>query len=386
VRIVVDENIPGAAQAFGPLGEVRTLPGRTLSRADLAQADALVVRSVTKVDHALLDGTPVRFVGTATIGVDHVDRAYLAQAGIGFASAAGCNARSVVEHVVTVLLEIAVASGITLGGKTLGIVGHGNIGSRLARVAPALGLRVLVNDPPLQRAGHPGPFTALNDLLDQADFLTLHVPKIKDGPDRTIGLIGAEQLARLRPTAWLVNSSRGDVVQGAALLEALKAGRFAGAVLDVWEDEPFIDRDLMDRVLLATPHSAGYSLEGKMNGTTMMHDALVAHFGLSHLWRPDLSSPANPRVELDALGSLTDTQLLLSAARSSYPIREDNARLRAGRGLEASQWGLHFDRLRREYPVRREFANYGVVLHGNRPALAQALAGLGFQVEGNPAP
>jgi erythronate-4-phosphate dehydrogenase len=142
-----------------------------------------------------------------------------------------------------------------------------------------------------------------------------------------------------------------------------------------------LDRELMDRVFLATPHIAGYSLEGKMNGTTMMHDALVAHFGLSHPWRPDLPLPSSPRVELDALGSLTDTELLLSAARSSYPIREDDARLRAGRGLEASQWGLHFDRLRREYPVRREFANYSVAPVATHPALVNQLTGLGFRVE-----
>src|SRR5690606_27090310 len=252
---------------------------------DLRDADALIVRSVTRVDRALLDGTPVRFVGTATVGVDHVDRAYLAEAGIGFASSAGCNSRSVVEYVITVLLEIAVAHDITLAGKTLGIVGHGNIGSRLAKVAPILGLNVLVNDPPLERAGHPGPFITLEHLLQHSDFVTFHVPKITTGPDRTIGLIDSARLAAMKPTAWLINGSRGDVVVGDDLKSALAARRIAGAVLDVWEGEPAIDRELMDAVFLATPHIAGYSMEGKMNGTTMMHDAAAAHFQLDDPWR-----------------------------------------------------------------------------------------------------
>jgi erythronate-4-phosphate dehydrogenase len=378
---VVDENIPGAQEAFGRLATVRTVPGRSLRRDDLRDADALIVRSVTRVDRDLLHGTPVRFVGTATVGVDHVDRAYLAEAGIGFASSAGCNSRSVVEYVITVLLEIAVAHDITLAGKTLGIVGHGNIGSRLAKVAPILGLNVLVNDPPLERAGHPGPFITLEHLLQHSDFVTFHVPKITTGPDRTIGLIDSARLAAMKPTAWLINGSRGDVVVGDDLKSALAARRIAGAVLDVWEREPAIDRELMDAVFLATPHIAGYSMEGKMNGTTMMHDAAAAHFQLDDPWRPTMPPVPNSKVPLEA----TNLQpALLAAARASYPIRSDDARLREGRSLPPEQWRLHFDRLRREYPVRREFANYTVATPGAESPLAEILHGLGFQTERRP--
>jgi len=380
IRIVVDENIPLAEEAFGTLGDVRRVAGRSLGREELLNADALIVRSVTRVDGDLLRATPVRFVGTATIGVDHVDRVCLAEAGIGFASAAGCNARSVVEYIVAALLEVALERDLSLHGCTLGIVGHGNIGSRLAALAPALGLRVLVNDPPLERAGHPGHFVPLDHVLAESDFVTFHVPKIGDGPDRTTGLIGERELAAMKPTAWLLNTSRGDVVLGDALKRALTAGKIAGAILDVWENEPAIDRDLMDAVMLGSPHVAGYSLEGKTNGTAMMHDALAAHFGLDHQWRPDLSPPEAALIKITG-NQARNVAILAEAVRKSYDLRRDDAALRAGRGLQDAQWRLHFDRLRREYPIRREFGNYKVKVPAHLSQLEETFRQLGFRTE-----
>jgi erythronate-4-phosphate dehydrogenase len=381
MRIVVDENIPCAQEAFGPMGEVRLVAGRFLGREDVEGADALVVRSVTRVGRDLLEGTGVRFVGTATIGVDHVDVDYLRQAGIGFASAAGCNARSVVEYVVAALLEIALAEGRGLQGRTLGIVGCGNIGGRLSEVAPLLGLRVLLNDPPLERAGRGGPYVGLEELLAESDFVSLHVPKVTTGPDRTIGLIDEERLEGMRRTAWLINTSRGDVVEGDALHDAIVAGRIAGAVLDVWENEPGIDRALLDVVFVGTPHVAGYSLEGKLNGTVMMHDALAGHFGLRHEWRPEMEPVEGASAEIGGTNGTMEELGLAPAVRGSYAILADDGRLRAGRGLEETQWRLHFDRLRREYPVRREFASHTVVVDGRCRALEQKLSGLGFRIE-----
>ncbi|MCB2155434.1 4-phosphoerythronate dehydrogenase [bacterium] len=354
--IIADENIPLIREAMSPVGDVRLVAGRSLTRRDVAEADVLLVRSVTRVDADLLDGTPVRFVGTATIGTDHIDLPYLQQRGIGFSSAAGSNARSVVEYVVAALIETSLRAGEPLAGKTLGIVGRGNIGSALAKVAPALGLKVLVNDPPLERAGDPGPFVALDDLLRESDFVTFHVPLNREGPDCTIHLLGDAGLAAMKPTAVMLNTSRGPVVDNAALLTALQSGWLRGAILDVWEGEPDIDTRLLEMVNIATPHIAGYSLDGKTNGTTMLAAAVREFFGFEELWQPSLPEPAEPTIEIGAQSSFE--AFLAEAVRHSYPILEDDERLRRSLALPEDRRPEWFDRLRKEYPVRREFRNF----------------------------
>jgi erythronate-4-phosphate dehydrogenase len=304
LTIVADENIPQVANAFEGIATIRLVNGRGLRREALEGADALLVRSVTRVDGHLLAGSSIQFVGTATIGTDHVDRAYLASSGIGFASAKGSNANSVAEYVVAALLEIAAHTGTELGGRTLGIVGRGNIGSRVAKYAPLLGLRVLMSDPPLERAGECGPWTPLPSLLRESDFVTFHVPLNRDGADRTLHLIGGGELAVLKPGAWLINTSRGPVVDNAALLGALEGGHLGGAVLDVWEGEPDIMRPLLERCLIGTPHIAGYSIDGKLNGTRMMHAAVLRHFGLEGAWEPETPPVPRPAVAAEGTDSL----------------------------------------------------------------------------------
>lgn len=375
--IVADENIPGIRECLAGVGDVRLLAGRSISRDDVRDADALLVRSVTKVGAPLLDGSRVRFVGTATIGVDHLDAAWLDANGVAWRSAAGCNARSVVEFVVAALLEIACEHGIALAGKTLGIVGRGNIGSRLAKTAPALGLRVLVNDPPLERAGVADAWVPLERLLEESDFVTFHVPLVRAGTDRTIGLIGAERLARMKRTAWLLNTSRGDVVGNAALLDALRAKAIAGAALDVWESEPAISADLQRTVFLGTPHIAGYSAEGKYNGTTIVARALMEHFGLPPRAMPELPTVAN-NVVVAPSAALTVEHAVRDVVRATWSIREDDARLRATLNLGDAERAAEFDKLRKTYPVRREFANWRV--RGGAPEARAILSGLGFAV------
>ena len=254
MQFVVDENIPFAREAFSHLGSVTLLPGRGITRETLRKAHALIVRSVTKVDAALLDDTNVQFVGTATTGVEHIDREYLAARDIGFAAALGCNANAVAEYVLTALLVTAHAKGLNLDGKTLGIIGAGRIGSIVAAKAPALGMQTLLHDPPLARSTGERRYLPLAETL-QADFITLHVPLTYDGPDATFHLIGADELAHMTPSAILINTARGEVVDNTALLETLTKGTIGGAVLDVWEEEPSIDWDLLDRVTLGTaPH------------------------------------------------------------------------------------------------------------------------------------
>lgn len=382
MKIVVDENIPFAREAFARIGgreaELRMVAGRSLARADLDGVHALVVRSVTKVDATLLEGTPVKFVGTATIGTDHVDMPWLAANGIAFASAAGCNSQSVVEYVVAAMAERAADEEKPLAGRTLGIVGHGNIGSRLAKVAPALGLKVIVCDPPLQRAGKGGGFVSLDELLRQSDIVTFHVPRIKEGIDRTDRMIDAGKLALMKPTALIINSSRGKVIVGDALKEALNAKRLGAAVLDVWENEPNIDRSLLVRVWMGTPHIAGYSLEGKATGTRMMHEALCGALGEKPTWTPTLPAPEGSVIDADALGDPGyPEERLPRILAKSYDIGADYLRLLEGMDLPDAEWPRHFDRLRRDYPVRREFANY--TLQSRDPALIDVVTRLGFQ-------
>lgn len=382
MRIVVDENIPFAREALGADAEVILRPGRSLGRADLAGADALLVRSVTKVNRALLEGTPVRFVGTATIGTDHVDMDYLREAGIGFSSAQGCNAWAVVQWVVAALLDLT--GDAPWQGMTLGVVGHGNIGSRLAPVARALGIRVLCCDPPLERAGAvPAPgerFVSLEAVLAEADAITLHVPLLRGGQDATLGMMTRERfeaMAARRP--FFLNASRGEVVRESALLEALKSGWVKTAVLDVFENEPAVAPATLAAARFVSPHVAGYSLEGKVNGTRMVTDALRRHVGLPGAW-PVALDPL-PAGALAPPQARSAEEQLRAAVRAMYDLRRDDAALRDPAG--AANFAAHFDKLRRDYPHRREFSAYSVRPgDGWHSQAMQWLKALGCRVDG----
>ncbi|MEQ8822223.1 MAG: 4-phosphoerythronate dehydrogenase [Sumerlaeia bacterium] len=378
MRILADENIPRVREALAGLdAEITTKLGRAMTRADLQGVDALLVRSVTRVDEALLAGTPVRFVGTATIGTDHIDLDYLKSQGIGFSSAAGSNARSVLEYVLTALAHIAVARGIDWRGKTLGIVGRGNIGSLVEEHAGALGLSTIVCDPPLARAGGGGMFVDLDTLLELSDVVTCHVPLNRQGPDKTVGLIGARELELLGPGGWIVNSSRGVVVDNEALESALAEGRIGGAVLDVWEGEPRISQSLARRVHLATAHIAGYSAEGKLNGTRQIADALRAHFGAPPVRGLQLEPAATPGIAAPGAGDFWSQAL--HAFTHSYPIMADDWALRETLDLATGdKRGAAFDRLRKDYPERREFANYRFSPSDFREDVVKSLLQLGF--------
>jgi len=381
LRIVADENIPNISEALASLGaEVVLRAGRSLSPADIRDADALMVRSVTRVDRALLDGSRVRFVATATIGIDHLDTEYLDQRGIVWTSAAGSNANSVVEYVLASILEVATRRGDSIAGKALGIVGCGNIGARLAEAAPKIGLRVLRNDPPRQETGEQGPWCPLDELLRSSDIVSFHVPLNREGPHRTVHLVGADELAQLKPGAILVNAARGPVVDNAALGNALRTRRDLVAVLDTWEREPDLDRSLLPDVAVASPHIAGYSLDGKLNGTAQIAMALARFLGGELEWQPSLPEPRETRVRIH--GESREARLL-SAIRAAYDIRQDDARLREGANLEQAEWNAHFDRLRKEYPIRREFCAYSLANADEFPAEASELQALGFRIAGN---
>lgn len=384
MQFVVDENIPFAREAFSHLGSVTLLPGRGITREVIRHADALIVRSVTKVDAVLLADTNVQFVGTATTGVEHVDREYLAARNVAFASALGCNANAVAEYVLTALLVTAHAKGLSLSGKTLGIIGAGRIGSLVAAKAAALGLRTLLHDPPLARATGEQRYLPLAEIL-RADFMTLHVPLTYDGPDATFHLIGADELAHVTPSAILINTARGEVVDNAALLETLTKGTIGGAVMDVWEGEPAINWDLLDRATFGTPHVAGYSSDGKINGTVMVYHACCRFRGIEPVWAPPdpPAAPAPgslPHLEFDATGK--DFQVLAHDVLTTlYDLPADHEQMRDVLAIPESLRPQAFDRLRRDYPHRREFAGTRISVTGGGRNLFARLQTLGIRAD-----
>jgi erythronate-4-phosphate dehydrogenase len=375
LKIVADENIPYVREAFAGLGSVTAVSGRALSREDVRGADLLLVRSVTKVGPALLDGTPVRFAGTATIGTDHVDLDGLAARGIAFAAAPGSNANSVAEYVTAALCVLSLRLDRPLAGMKIGIVGAGNVGSRLAGKAEALGMQVTLNDPPLARETGDPRYRPLEEAL-QSDVVTLHVPLTDGGEDATRHMADNTFFERMLPGAVFLNTSRGGVTDPAALAAALDGGRVAAAVLDVWEGEPAIDMALLDRVTLGTPHIAGYSFDGKVAGTVMLYRAACAHLDVEPTWDPAPLLPSPPVGTIVLPPDVPDEAAVRQAVRTLYAIEADDANLRAIAEDPPAERAAAFDRLRKEYPVRREFHNTRVA--GASDAAARVLAGLGF--------
>jgi erythronate-4-phosphate dehydrogenase len=382
MKIIADENIPCAEQAFASLGEVCLMPGRGMQPQQVRDADILLVRSVTTVDRVLLEHSSVRFVGSATIGFDHVDRAYLQQRGIGFATAPGCNATSAAEYVVSALLVLAERKDFVLAGKSVGIIGCGNVGSRVRERLAALGMRCVVNDPPLQAQGGHDDFVSLDEVL-QADVITVHVPYTRDGAYPTHHLVDATVLRQLQRGALFINTSRGAVTDNRALGALLAERSDVLAVLDVWEGEPAINTSLLQRVDLGTPHIAGYSIDGKLRGTEMIYRAACNWFRMPGAWRAADYLPAGNTVdcsEAEGGGGSAVADMLRRAVFAAYDVRADDARLRAMLALPSGEQPAYFDRLRKEYPVRREFSATSVLVNDAGGEFEQLLQMLGFAI------
>ena len=381
MKIIADENIPSVGQAFAALGEVTLVSGRDLRPEQLHDADILLVRSVTRVDEALLRDSSVGFVGSATIGFDHIDLDYLKRRGIGFSTAPGSNATSAAEYVLSAIMVLSKQCGFALEGKTVGIIGHGNVGSRVRRRLEALGMRCLLNDPPLHSQGDQDAYVDLEQVL-QADMVTLHVPYTRKGRWPTHHLVDADFLTRLRPDTILINTSRGAVIDNPALTDWLARRPAAAAVLDVWEGEPSISLDLMDRVVLATPHIAGYSLDGKLRGTDMIYQSACAYLGQEPVWQVSRVLPETTPLELVVTDPDDWFATVRAAVLAGYDIRTDDAQLRAMKEVAANERSAYFDRLRRDYPVRREFSELVVRLDRAAPRVARVLEALGFREVG----
>ncbi|WP_339532832.1 4-phosphoerythronate dehydrogenase PdxB [Pseudomonas mucidolens] len=376
--IVADENIPLLDAFFEGFGEVRRVPGRAIDRATLEQADVLLVRSVTNVNRLLLEGTPVRFVGTCTIGTDHLDLDYLKKAAIRWSSAPGCNARGVVDYVLGSLLTLAEIEGADLNQRTYGVVGAGEVGGRLVKVLKGLGWNVLVCDPPRQIA-EDADYVSLEQIVEQCDVISVHTPLKKSGHDSTWHLFDRQRLNQLKPGTWLINASRGAVVDNAALKTVLLEREDLQAVLDVWEGEPEVDVALADLCVLATPHIAGYSLDGKQRGTAQIYQAFCEHLGqapsvqLSAL----LPQPWLAEVSLDA--NTDPAWALAMLCRSVYDPRRDDADFRRSLVGSVGEQRQAFDLLRKHYPLRREIDGLKVRINGESKDLSRIVAALGAQ-------
>lgn len=381
VKIVADINIPYVSECFSSIDTVQLFNGREITADIIKDADILLVRSVTNVNQQLLDNSSVKFVATATIGVDHIDRDYLAAKRIGFASAPGSNANSVAEYVAAAMLQIGAKKSIALAGASIGIIGAGNVGSMVAKKAAALGMKVLLNDPPLQRQNGDKKYRSLDEIYS-CDFITLHTPLTYDGIDRTNHLADAKFFSQLKNGCVFINSSRGGVVDSIAIKAAIKSGRLSGCVLDVWENEPQIDTELLAMTDIATPHIAGYSFDGKVSGMIMIYNAACEYFGIAKKYNAAsfLPQAAISKLNLNAAGK-SDQQVITEAVSAVYDICADDAGLRAILAADSKERGKIFDSLRKNYPIRREFTSTTIALTAGSDILKTKLAGIGFKIE-----
>ena len=377
ITIVAGESIPYVQEAFTTLGDVTMLPGRSLTSADLRDTNVLLVRSITRVNEALLEGSAIEFVGSASAGIDHIDTAFLNNRNIGFASSPGGNANSVAEYVITALLILASQHGFTLSGKSIGIVGVGNIGKLVKQKTEALGMKPILNDPFLAETGEID-HHSLEDTL-RCDVVTLHVPLTKDGPFPTHHLINEQTLAWVHPSTIFINASRGEVVETQALLNVIKGKRIGPTVLDVWEQEPHISWELFEAVTIGTPHIAGHSLDGKAAGTFMIYIALCKHLGVEPRWTPSQSLPVPtvPSITL-APSHQSEEENLRAIVTKIYDLEADYGRMKHLLMVPIEERAGLFDGLRKNYPIRREF--HGTKVQGSQEMkkFQQVLTELGF--------
>ena len=376
LKIIADDKIPFLRGVMEPYADIAYLPGAAITADDVCEADVLFTRTRTRCDEALLTGSRVRLIVTATIGFDHIDMDYCQRAGIRWVNAPGCNAASVRQYIAAALVTIVRQRGVRLVDATLGIIGVGHVGRGVADAAQALGMRVLLNDPPREEREGSDTFTSLDELLRQSDIVTCHTPLTTDGPYPTHHLASAHFFDRMKDGAAFINSSRGSVVDSAALRDAVQRGKVSAFVLDTWEGEPHIDGTLLRDALLATPHIAGYSADGKANGTAVCVRTCSQMFGIDALadWFPPmLPAPPMPTdFAIDATGR-TDEDVFYEAVTHTYPIKADSVRLKTSPET--------FERQRGDYWTRREFPCFRLRLTGASRRVEEGLRSLGFRID-----
>ena len=375
--IVVNKNTPRVVETFSTIGNVRPLATSEVTPRAVRDADILIVRSETRVDARLLEGSTVKFVGTVTIGTDHVDTGYLSSKNIRFVSAPGSNANSVAEYCAAAFLVLAHRTRETLAGKQLGIVGVGHVGSKVAAVGSALGMEVLLNDPPRARQTGDTVFRPMDELMD-ADIISLHVPLTTSGPDATFHLFDETRLMKMKKGSVLMNTSRGPVVDSACLLASLRSKQLSTAILDVWETEPLVESALLEHVMIGTPHIAGYSLEGKLNALRMVYEEACRFLGMSPA--PEEKIPVNDPVIQVPEQSGNAESIAYEVVRQAYDIELDDQKLRGIAFLPPEERKEAFMKLRADYPVRREFSQRIVAFSSGQNDIRNLFERLGLNV------
>lgn len=369
MKIVVDQNIRGAGSTFGLHSRLEVVDGRKLRAEQLVDTDVLIIRTTTRVDKQLLQDSAVGFVGTTSIGTDHLDIDWLEQQGITWASAPGCNADSAAQYTLAMMWLACERLGCRLTDQRVGIIGRGNVGSRVQRLLAALGVESVANDPPLADLGE-SDLVSLEEAVAQ-DIVCLHVPLNRTGAHPTYRFIAAQELARMSDHALLVNTARGNVIDGKALMAELEEGRLHAA-LDVWPGEPEFSSDLLESTTVATPHVAGYSDDGKRNGTQLVYQAFCEWADLPPFQQ---SEPSIGHLELDIAAGEAAISKALDAACF---VRRHDDEMRALSTLAPDDRATEFDRLRREYPPRRDFHAWTIRCQDSE--MAQLLDRLGFSV------
>lgn len=372
MKIVIDDKIPYIRGAFEKVADTVYLPGSKTTPEVVKDADAIITRTRTICNEHLLKDSTVRFIATATIGYDHIDTDHCEKNGIGWTNAPGCNSHSVEQYIASVLMVLA-ERGMNLQDSCLAVVGAGNVGSKVERLARLLGMKVLVNDPPRARAEGSEGFVELQQVMDEADIISLHVPLNMTGVDATFHMADADFFRQLKRKPVLINSCRGEVTETIAVKEALKTGQISDFICDCWENEPDIDLELLSMTALATPHIAGYSKDGKSTGTRMSVEAVSQFLGLDLKgWEPQgVEQPEKALIEIDAR-SMSEMEILSVAILHTYDIRKDDQLFRADPAC--------FEQLRGDYPVRREFPAYSIRGLQQSAPVTEKLRTMGFKI------
>lgn len=381
IKIIADENIPFVKETFNRPGELKTLSASEISVQKIRSADILLVRSATRVNKDLLNGTKIKFVGSATSGLDHIDKSYLKRRKIKLVYAPGANANAVAEYVIAALLSLAKRKNFILSGKKIGIIGVGNAGKKVAEKCQALGMKTLLNDPPLSRRTKDKKYLPIEALF-KADIISLHIPLTYRGLDPTYNLVNKNFLKKMKNRIIFINTSRGPVVDEQALLYFMKEGKFESVVLDVWANEPEINIELLKKVDIGTPHIAGYSLDGKVKASAMLYRAMCRYLHKRDEWSPlSLIVPLSKDIiKIDCSYSKNE-EIIGKVINTLYDPETDDRQLRKIIYLAKKERRKYFESLRKGYPVRREFHNIRLLLKNCSRKLIEKFKKLGFNFD-----
>lgn len=374
MKIVADNKIPYLKGALEPFAEVVYLPGKETTAEVVKDADAIITRTRTQCNESLLKDSSVKMIATATIGYDHIDTVYCESNGIEWTNAPGCNSWSVAQYILAALYHLANDKNIELDKLTIGVVGAGNVGSKVAKLCQIIGMKVLVNDPPRMRTEGEAGFVPIQTIQQQADIITFHTPLTRSGNDKTFHLFDNDFMLKCKEGVIVINSSRGEVTDTSVLSAGIALGFISELIIDCWENEPDINPYLLQKAFIATPHIAGYSKDGKAKGTSMSVQAISRKFdlGIDNWQCENIELPENTNIHIDAEGKNIQ-QIISEAVLATYPIWEDSKRLK--------QSPETFENQRGNYPVRREFPVYTLIIENDTTRAGAILHKLGFRLK-----